>query len=126
MCRRLSKAFNPLLGCVVHRVPGECDLPTLSRYLDDEAAYLEHADVADDKGIFIYYGSRTAQPTRVCAFIDRTIERLAGNTAYFLSPQEFKLAESAVRKALRQRCAKVCTGVPIHGWFLCDASYSYR
>lgn len=58
--------------------------------------------VADDKSIFIYYGSRTAQPTRVRAFIDRAIERLADNTAYFLSPQEFKLAEAAGRKAWRK------------------------
>ena len=59
--------------------------------------------VADDKSIFIYYGSRTAQPTRVRAFIDLAIERLAGNTAYFLSSQEFKQAEAGGRKALRQR-----------------------
>jgi len=62
---------------------------------------VEH--MADDKSIFIYYGSRTAQPTRVRAFIDLAIERLAGNTTYFLNAQELKAAETAGRKALRKR-----------------------
>lgn len=50
--------------------------------------------VADDKSIFIYYGSRTALPTRVRAFIDLTIERLLDTPDYVLSAEELKTAEA--------------------------------
>ncbi|MBS1154750.1 MAG: transcriptional regulator, LysR family [Proteobacteria bacterium] len=62
---------------------------------------VEH--VADDKSIFIYYGSRSAQPARVRAFIDLAIERLTHSSDYVLNPDELKRLEAAGRKASRRK-----------------------
>jgi len=59
--------------------------------------------VADNMSIFVYYGSRTAQPSRVRAFIDLAIERLANSSDYVLSEKELAVAEANGRKAVRQR-----------------------
>lgn len=44
--------------------------------------------VAEHLSLYLYYGSRIAQPARVRAFIDLVVERAAGNAAYFLEPHE--------------------------------------
>ncbi|KAA8729414.1 LysR family transcriptional regulator [Ewingella americana] len=49
--------------------------------------------VTDHMSVHVYYGSRAAQPSRVRAFIDLTIERLLDAPDYVLSPQE--LAEKS-------------------------------
>lgn len=59
---------------------------------------LEH--MADHMGLFIYYGSRNAQPSRVRAFIDLAVERLGNNPAYVLSAKELAAAHSRGLKAL--------------------------
>ncbi len=46
------------------------------------------AHMTDHLGLYVYYGSRVAQPARVRAFIDLAVLRLAGNRAFFLEPQE--------------------------------------
>jgi DNA-binding transcriptional LysR family regulator len=46
------------------------------------------AHVTDHLGLYVYYGSRVAQPARVRAFIDLAVQRLAGNDAFFLHPHE--------------------------------------
>ena len=46
------------------------------------------AHMTDHLGLYVYYGSRDSQPARARAFIDLTVERLAGNPAFFLQPQE--------------------------------------
>lgn len=46
----------------------------------------------DHIGVHVYYGSRTAQPRRVRAFIDLVIERLAGTPAPVLSQKELNQA----------------------------------
>ena len=56
------------------------------------------AHVSDHLGLYVYYGSRVAQPARVRAFIDLAIERLADNPAMFLQPHEL-----APAPALRRR-----------------------
>ncbi|MEN3112762.1 LysR family transcriptional regulator [Uliginosibacterium paludis] len=56
--------------------------------------------VADDKSVFIYYGSRTAQPARVRAFIDLAIRRLLDTPDYVLSQKELGEAELAHRARL--------------------------
>lgn len=38
--------------------------------------------------LYLYYGSRVALPARARAFIDLVVQRVAGNTAYFLDPSE--------------------------------------
>ena len=43
-------------------------------------------------GLYLYYGSRVAQPARVRAFIDLVVERVAGNAEWVLSPQELAAA----------------------------------
>ena len=49
--------------------------------------------MADQLGLFIYYGSRNAQSARVRAFIDLAISRLTNSTDYLLSNKELKAAE---------------------------------
>ncbi|HSV58968.1 MAG TPA: LysR family transcriptional regulator [Variovorax sp.] len=55
--------------------------------------------VADFSSTFIYYGSRSAQPRRVRAFIDLAVKRLTSNAAYVLGEKELKAAEAKGRKA---------------------------
>jgi DNA-binding transcriptional LysR family regulator len=57
------------------------------------------AHTTEHLGLYLYYGSRSAQPARVRAFIDLAIERLAGNTAYFLSEKELGVAQTKGRKS---------------------------
>ena len=59
------------------------------------------AHVSDHLGLYVYYGSRVAQPARVRAFIDLAIERLADNPALFLQPHE--LATAPVRRRARKK-----------------------
>jgi DNA-binding transcriptional LysR family regulator len=54
--------------------------------------------VAEHLGLYVYYGSRTAQPARVRAFIDLAVEMVAGNTAFFLEPHELVGAAAKTRK----------------------------
>lgn len=65
---------------------------------------VQHLD--DHFSLFVYYGNRTAQPSRVRAFIDLTIERLTNSTDYLLSPEELAAAEASGRK-------KYVTATPI-------------
>jgi DNA-binding transcriptional LysR family regulator len=51
---------------------------------------LEHA--TDHLGLYLYYGSRAAQPRRVRAFIDLAVERLGDNPAFVLSAKELGAA----------------------------------
>ncbi|EJL88203.1 hypothetical protein PMI15_00845, partial [Polaromonas sp. CF318] len=44
-------------------------------------------------------GSRTAQPTRVKAFIDLAVKRLVGNSEFVLTAKELAAAEAKGRKA---------------------------
>lgn len=59
--------------------------------------------VTDHTSVHVYYGSRTAQPTRVRAFIDLAVARLHGGAAFNLTAKELAAAESAGRKAAN-RC----------------------
>ena len=47
---------------------------------------LEH--MADVHNLFLYYGSRTAQPARVRSFIDLVVERLTNNSEFVLAHDE--------------------------------------
>lgn len=48
--------------------------------------------VTQREAIYIYYRHRTEQPLRVRTFIDFMIERLAGNTNFYLEPAELRAA----------------------------------
>jgi DNA-binding transcriptional LysR family regulator len=57
--------------------------------------------VADHLSVFIYYGSRAAQPARVRAFIDLAVKRLSNNASYVLGDKELASAEAKGRKTCR-------------------------
>lgn len=59
--------------------------------------------MAGRSGVFVYDGSRAAQPARARAFIDLAIRRLTDNPAYLLTQQELLAAESNGRAAHLRR-----------------------
>lgn len=60
-------------------------------------------NIADRASVFIYYGSRASQPTRVRAFIDVAVEKLADNPAYVLTREELAAAERRGRREYSKR-----------------------
>ena len=58
--------------------------------------------VAEPASAFVYYGSRSAQPLRVRAFIDLAVERLAGNARWVLNRKELAVAEAGGRRAVQE------------------------
>lgn len=50
------------------------------------------AHVATHRALYLYYGSRVAQPARVRAFIDLAVERVAGHAGWVLNAQELAAA----------------------------------
>jgi DNA-binding transcriptional LysR family regulator len=56
------------------------------------------AHVTHHLGLYLYYGSRVAQPARVRAFIDLVVERVAGNAAWVLTAQELAVAGKKARR----------------------------
>lgn len=53
---------------------------------------LEH--VSDAYSLYLYYGSRTAQPARVRRFIELAVERLSGTNEFVLSSEELAIAHA--------------------------------
>lgn len=54
----------------------------------------------DSFQLFIYYGSRQAQPARGLRFIDLAVERLGNNPDFLLSPEDLvRVAVSGVALA---------------------------
>lgn len=60
---------------------------------------LEH--LCDVHSLFLYYGSRAAQPSRVRRFIDLAIERLADNQDFVLSAEELHLAHNQGKESVK-------------------------
>jgi DNA-binding transcriptional LysR family regulator len=60
--------------------------------------------VTEHLGLYVYYGSRNAQPARARAFIDLAVERLVGNTQFYLEPHELR-PHAIARKTRRTRAA---------------------
>ncbi len=58
--------------------------------------------VTDHMSVYLYYGSRAAQPSRVRSFIDFTVERLGRSSDYVLEAGELAAAEAKGRKKLRR------------------------
>ena len=50
------------------------------------------AHVSAHLGLYLYYGSRVAQPARVRAFIDLAVERVAGGRDWVLGAKELAAA----------------------------------
>ena len=61
------------------------------------------AHVAQHMSMYVYYGSRSAQPARARAFIDLALERLVDTKAFVLTPKELASAEAKGRKVHRVR-----------------------
>lgn len=61
------------------------------------------AHATDHLSVHVYYGSRTALPSRVRAFIDLSVERLAQSSAYVLDARELAAAEAKGRRKPRRR-----------------------
>jgi DNA-binding transcriptional LysR family regulator len=55
--------------------------------------------VAERSSVFVYFGSRTAQPARVRAFIDHAVASLKDDSAYVMTARELAAAEAKGRKA---------------------------
>ena len=55
--------------------------------------------VSARSSLFVYYGSRSAQPARVRAFIEHTVSHLVDNSEHVLSTRELSAAERKGRKA---------------------------
>ena len=62
---------------------------------------LQH--MSDHIGVHLYYGSRTAQPKRVRAFIDLAIRHLADTPDYVLSAKELTQAAGSKRRSIKRR-----------------------
>ena len=60
---------------------------------------LEH--ISDDMSLFIYYGSRAAQPARVRRFIDLAVDRLTDNAEFVFGNDELSLAQAKGMAALK-------------------------
>ena len=54
-------------------------------------------------GLHVYYGSRTAQPRRVRAFLDLVVARLTDAPEFVLSDRELSAALQGWRRAARPR-----------------------
>jgi DNA-binding transcriptional LysR family regulator len=59
--------------------------------------------MTDHLSTYVYYGSRTAQPSRVRAFIDLAVEKLANNSEHVLSDAELMAFETALRLGVPRR-----------------------
>lgn len=66
--------------------------------------------VADHLSLFVYYGSRRAQPARARAFIDLAVERLTDNAAFILGAKELAAAQARGLKALRSSRSRPVAG----------------
>ena len=60
-------------------------------------------NISAQYGVYIYYGSRSAQPKRVRAFIDLAVARLHEAPAFVLGGKELEAAAQSWRRAQRRR-----------------------
>jgi DNA-binding transcriptional LysR family regulator len=61
------------------------------------------SNISEQYGVYIYYGSRSAQPKRVRAFIDLAVARLHEAPAFVLARKELEAAAQSWRRAQRRR-----------------------
>ena len=58
--------------------------------------------ISDHYGVYLYYGSRSAQPKRVRAFIDLAVARLQDAPSFVLGRKELEAAAQSWRRARRR------------------------
>jgi DNA-binding transcriptional LysR family regulator len=98
-----DEAFE-LRAVLAGEVVGQLAVPTAASLIRTGRLVpllLEH--VTDEYSLFLYYGSRAAQPARVRRFIDLAIERLTNNTEFVLSNEELASANAKGMEALSRR-----------------------
>lgn len=76
-----------LAGQVIGQLIGATAAPLLR---SGQLVPLLTPHVTDHLGLYVYYGSRVAQPLRVRAFIDLAVEMLSDSTDFVLQPHELK------------------------------------
>jgi len=82
---------------------GRLAVPTAAALIRSERLVpllLEH--MTDNYSLFVYYGSRAAQPARVRRFIDLVVERLIDNADFVLRIEELASAQAKGMEALNQ------------------------
>lgn len=97
-----DEAFE-LRAVLAGEVIGQLAVPTAASLIRSGRLVpllLDH--MVDHYSLFIYYGSRTAQPARVRRFIDLVIDRLSGNTDFVLGQEELMSANTKGVAALKQ------------------------
>lgn len=90
-----DEAFE-LRAVLAGEVIGQLAVPTAASLIRSGRLVpllLDH--MCDHYSLFLYYGSRKAQPDRVRRFIDLAVERLAGSSDYVLSKDELARAARA-------------------------------
>jgi DNA-binding transcriptional LysR family regulator len=85
-----DEAFE-LRSVLAGDVIGQLAVPTVAPHIRaGRLVPVLAAHMSDANSLYLYYGSRVAQPARVRRFIDLAIERLADSAACVLSAQELK------------------------------------
>lgn len=92
-----------LRAVLAGEVIGQLAVPTVASLIRSGRLVpllLEH--MADNYSLFLYYGSRAAQPDRVRRFINLVVERLTDNAAFVLSNEELESAKAKGIEAVNQ------------------------
>lgn len=86
-----------LAGRVIGQIAGVTAAPFIR---SGQLVPLLIENIPDRYNYFVYYGSRSAQPARVRAFIDLVVARLVDNKDYVLSAKELRDSARAARALL--------------------------
>ena len=97
-----DEAFE-LRAVLAGEVIGQLAVPTAASLIRSGRLVpllLEH--LTDHYSLFLYYGSRAAQPARVRRFIDLVVERLTDNADFVLRKEELASAKAKAMEAVNQ------------------------
>jgi DNA-binding transcriptional LysR family regulator len=97
-----DEAFE-LRAVLAGEVIGQLAVPTAASLIRSGRLVpllLDH--VVDHFSLFVYYGSRAAQPARVRRFIDLVVERLSGSADFVLGKEELLISNTKGLAALNQ------------------------
>lgn len=97
-----DEAFE-LRAVLAGEVIGQVAVPTVAAHIRSGRLVpllLQH--MSDNYSLFIYYGSRAAQPARVRRFIDLVVERLGDSTDFVLGRDELQSAAAKGMAAIKQ------------------------
>lgn len=93
-CCSNDEAFE-LRAVLAGEVIGQLAAPTVATFIRaGRLVPLLHEHIADIYSLFVYYGSRAAQPARVRSFIDLVVERLTDSADFVLRREELASAQT--------------------------------